>query len=86
MGAYYTPPAVVNFIVRSVDHLLKKEFNWAAGLAETAKTKEGLHKVQILDPACGTGTFISSVINLIYDRLEKSGQKAVGPPMSTTIY
>ena len=79
MGAYYTPPAVVNFIVRSVDHLLKKEFNLAAGLADTAKTKEGLHKVQILDPACGTGTFISSVINLIYDRLEKSGQKGRWP-------
>ena len=47
MGAYYTPPAVVNFIVRSVDHLLKK-FNLAAGFGDTAKTKEGLHKVKFL--------------------------------------
>jgi len=79
MGAYYTPPAVVNFIVRSVDYLLKKEFNLASGLADTSKTKDGIHKVQILDPACGTGTFISSTINLIYDRLEKSGQHGRWP-------
>ena len=79
MGAYYTPPAAVHFIVRSVDYLLKKEFGLAAGLADTAKTKEEIHKVQILDPACGTGTFISSTINLIYDRLEKSGQRGRWP-------
>lgn len=75
MGAYYTPPAVVNFIVRSVDYLLKKEFSLTGGLADTTKTKGNLHKVQILDPACGTGTFISSVINIIYDQLIKTGQK-----------
>ena len=79
MGAYYTPPAVVQFIVRSVDYLLKKEFGLTAGLADTSKTKDGIHKVQILDPACGTGTFISAVIRLIYERLLASGQKGRWP-------
>jgi len=79
MGAYYTPPPVVNFIVRSVDYLLKKEFGLTNGLADTSKTKDGIHKVQILDPAVGTGTFISTVIRTIYKRLLKSGQKGRWP-------
>lgn len=79
MGAYYTPLPVVEFIVRSVDYLLKKEFKLTAGLADISKTKENLHKVQILDPACGTGTFISSVIRTIYIWLRDNGQKGRWP-------
>jgi len=75
MGAYYTPLPVVWFIVRSVDCLLEKKFGLAAGLADTAKTTSGIHRVQILDPAVGTGTFISKVIRIIYERLLKKGQK-----------
>lgn len=79
MGAYYTPLPVVQFIVRSVDYLLKKEFGLAAGLADTSKTATGVHRVQILDPAVGTGTFISAVINIIYSSLLKNGQKGRWP-------
>jgi len=79
MGAYYTPVPVVQFIVRSVDYLLKKEFGLSAGLADTSKTATGIHRVQILDPAVGTGTFISAVINIIYSSLLKSGQKGRWP-------
>jgi len=79
MGAYYTPPPVVQFIVRSIDHLLKKEFNLTKGLADDSKTKDNIHKVQVLDPAVGTGTFISAVIRIIYKRLLKSRQKGRWP-------
>lgn len=79
MGAYYTPLPVVQFIVRTVDDILKKEFNLARGLADTAKNPSGLHKVQILDPAVGTGTFISKVIRSIYESIIKSGQKGTWP-------
>lgn len=79
MGAYYTPQPVVQFIVRSVDHLLKKEFGLTEGLADTSKTTNNIHKVQILDPAVGTGTFISATIRLIYERLLKNGQKGRWP-------
>lgn len=71
MGAYYTPLPVVQFIVHSVDHLLKKEFSLVNGLADTTKNSDGIHKVQILDPAVGTGTFISKVIGNIYESLGK---------------
>ena len=79
MGAYYTPLPVVQFIVRSVDYLLEKEFGLTGGLANTSKTEDGVHKVQILDPAVGTGTFISDVIGKIYIRIKNSGQKGRWP-------
>ncbi len=75
MGAFYTPLPVVRFIVRSVDYILEKDFGLASGLADTSKTSTGKHRVQILDPAVGTGTFLSATIRIIYERLLKSGQK-----------
>ncbi len=79
MGAYYTPLPVVQFIVRSVDYLLEKEFGLTNGLADTSKTANGLHRVQILDPAVGTGTFISDVIGKIYTKISENGQKGSWP-------
>lgn len=48
LGIVYTPVEIVDFIIRSVDHLLKQEFG--ASLSD-----EGVH---VLDPFTGTGTFI----------------------------
>lgn len=79
LGAFYTPLPVVRFIVRAVDYLLEKEFGLASGLADTSKSAAGIHRVQILDPAAGTGTFISAVIRIIYERLLKGGQKGRWP-------
>ena len=75
LGAFYTPLPVVRFIVRAVDYLLEKEFGLADGLADTSKSDKNIHRVQILDPAVGTGTFISATIRIIYQRLINSGQK-----------
>ena len=61
LGVVYTPNEVVDFIIRGTDHLLQKHFGCT--LADD--------NVQILDPATGTGTFITSLINhLPLDRLE----------------
>jgi len=79
MGAYYTPLPVVRFIIRSVNQILQKDFNLANGLADTSKLPNGKHRVQILDPAVGTGTFISATITAIHDRLEKQGQPGRWP-------
>ena len=87
-GVWYTPEPVVSFIVRSVDEILKSEFDLKDGLADTSKTtikvqtdkpdrrtKSGyveldkeVHKVQILDPATGTGTFLAEVVKFIYNK------------------
>lgn len=50
MGVYYTPRPVVNFIVNSVNLVLKQGFSRLKGLAED--------DVTLLDPATGTGTFL----------------------------
>lgn len=85
-GVWYTPQPVVNFIVRAVDEILKTEFNLPQGLADTSKTKvkvdyygktieKEVHKVQILDPATGTGTFLAEVVKHIYKKFE--GQQGI---------
>jgi len=79
LGAFYTPLPVVRFIVRAVDYILEKDFDLAKGVADTTKMTNGSHRVQILDPAVGTGTFISAVIRIIYERLLKNGQKGRWP-------
>lgn len=76
MGAFYTPLPVVRFIVRSVDYILEKEFGLQQGLADTSKVGE-THRVQILDPAVGTGTFLTEVLRSIYARFE--GQEGRWP-------
>lgn len=74
-GVWYTPQPVVNFIVRAVDDILKSEFNLPQGLADSSRTKDNVHKVQILDPAAGTGTFLAEVIRQIHTKFE--GQQGI---------
>lgn len=87
-GVWYTPAPVVNFIVRAVDDILKTEFDLPNGLADNSKIKikvnaqgqnklieQEVHKVQILDPATGTGTFLAEVIKHIHKKFE--GQQGI---------
>lgn len=52
LGIVYTPVEVVDFIVRSVDDVLRAEFDQTLG-------SEGVH---ILDPFTGTGSFITRLL------------------------
>ncbi len=85
-GVWYTPQPVVNFIVRAVDDILKTEFDLPQGLADNSKTRikiehqgkkieQDVHKVQILDPATGTGTFLAEVVKHIHKKFE--GQQGI---------
>ena len=61
LGVVYTPNEIVDFIIRGADYLLQKHFG--RSLADD--------NVQILDPATGTGTFVTNLINYLpEDRLE----------------
>ncbi|MGJ3260346.1 MAG: N-6 DNA methylase [Rhodospirillales bacterium] len=82
-GVYYTPEPVVSYIVRSVDYILKTDFDLEDGLADIATVKvpkaltggrTHVPKVTILDPAVGTGTFLHEVIDHIREHQEKKGQ------------
>lgn len=70
LGVYYTPQPIVGFIVRAVDECLKTDFDISKGLADHQRIGE-IHRVQILDPATGTGTFLAEIINLIHGRNKK---------------
>ncbi|MBX6722312.1 MAG: DNA methyltransferase, partial [Dactylosporangium sp.] len=87
-GVYYTPMPVVSYIVRSVDHLLRERFGCQDGLADAAVVtykrevqrdnctevvEEQSHKVLVLDPACGTGTFLYAVIDQIRNQFMERG-------------
>ena len=78
-GVYYTPSPVVSFIVRAVDELLQRDFGLRDGLADrtTVQNKSGnlVHRLQILDPATGTGTFLVEVVRAIYRKF--AGQQGV---------
>ncbi|NLO00624.1 MAG: N-6 DNA methylase [Bacteroidales bacterium] len=87
-GVWYTPKPVVNFIIRAVDDILKSEFGLPMGLADVSKTvikvdvkgkkaEQKVHKVQILDPATGTGTFLAETIRLIYKYIILEGQQGI---------
>jgi len=65
-GVYYTPEAVVSYIVRSIDHILKTRFGRSQGLADP--------NTLILDPASGTGTFLWEVVRSIHASLVAQGQ------------
>jgi predicted helicase len=71
-GVYYTPDEVVSYIVRSVDILLKEKFGLKRGLADDSKINgTDQHKLLILDPAVGTGTFLFEVINQVHDKFKR---------------
>ncbi len=55
LGIVYTPNEIVQFMIRSTDYLLHQHFG---------KTL-GDRKVEILDPATGTGTFITDIIDYL---------------------
>ena len=85
-GVWYTPHPVVNFQVRAIDEILKTEFGLPMGIADSSKIKiktdvqgkaveQEVHRVQMLDPATGTGTYIAEVITLVHKKFE--GQQGI---------
>ena len=62
LGVVYTPPEIVDFILRSVDHALRE--NFGRGLTD--------EDVSVIDPFTGAGTFITRMMSpelgLIHDK------------------
>lgn len=54
LGIVYTPIEVVDFILSTVEAVLFSHFS-------SHLTDQGVH---IIDPFCGTGTFLKSLLNL----------------------
>lgn len=69
LGVWYTPPEVVDYMVERVDQALRHELGIPLGLAD--------ERVHVLDPCCGTGSFILSVLHRIGRTLAAQGDDAL---------
>ena len=70
LGIVYTPVEVVDFIIKSVDEVLRSEFNQTLGSAD----------VHVLDPFAGTGTFITRLLQsglIAPDDLERKYRREI---------
>lgn len=68
MGVWYTPVEVVRYMVERVDRALRSELLIPDGLADP--------NVWVLDPACGTGSFVVEVLRRIDRTLREKGEEA----------
>lgn len=76
-GSYYTPPEVVDAMIRLTDEALRAPelFARPQGLADRGVT--------ICDPATGTGTFLLGVLRALAARIAADqGEGAVGPALA----
>ena len=67
-GVWYTPRPIADFIVKRVHEGLISEHNLPLGLADSSTSiikGKKWHRVIILDPALGPGTFLCSAIRII---------------------
>ncbi|QQV79493.1 N-6 DNA methylase (plasmid) [Sphingomonas aliaeris] len=69
LGVWYTPPEIVRYMVARVDLALREELGIAEGLASPA--------VHVLDPCCGTGSFLVEVLRVVEQRLRDQGEDAL---------
>ena len=65
LGVWYTPPEVVQYMVARVDLSLKQDLGIHDGLAAD--------NVYVLDPCCGTGSFLAEVLRRIGSNVSKQG-------------
>ena len=69
LGVWYTPAEVVRYMVARVDMALKEDLGITDGLAAD--------NVYVLDPCCGTGTYLAEVLRHISANLRGKGLGAL---------
>lgn len=69
LGVWYTPHEIVQYMVTRVHTVLREELGLADGLADK--------NVFILDPCCGTGSFLVEVLRKIHATLKERGNDAL---------
>ena len=69
LGVWYTPPEIVQYMVSRVDTILREELNIVDGLAD--------QNVFVLDPCCGTGSYLVEVLKHIHQTLKTKGGDAL---------
>ncbi|MCC6244334.1 MAG: N-6 DNA methylase [Gemmatimonadaceae bacterium] len=78
-GTYYTPPALVETVVRdalsaALPELSPEAFNDdLSPLAFSASTREALAALRVLDPACGSGAFLVRMLEQLATLQQRGG-------------
>jgi type I restriction-modification system DNA methylase subunit len=67
-GIYYTPKFIVDYIVE----------NALGPVLDKCKTIGDLQKIKVLDPACGSGSFLVAAMNFLIKKYEDFGAKSDG--------
>ena len=67
-GQYFTDPAVVNFMIKQIGYS-------AEDLKDKIKNKK-LDSISIVDPSCGSGTFLYSAVNEIIEAVPNGSEKS----------
>lgn len=67
LGVWYTPAEIANYQVARVDHHLRADLGLTDGIADTGD-------LFVLDPACGTGTYLTSVLRAIRQSYLDNGE------------
>lgn len=65
LGVWYTPREIVLYMVERIDRVLRAELGREQGLADP--------DVWVLDPCCGTGSYIVEVLRRIHRTLKEQG-------------
>ncbi len=71
LGVWYTPPQIVKYMIARIDEVLRNELGVRDGLADP--------RVLVLDPCCGTGTYLVEVVATIARTLMKRYGDALAP-------
>ncbi|MEX0974656.1 MAG: type ISP restriction/modification enzyme [Bacillota bacterium] len=69
LGVWYTPPEIVKYMVSRVDDVLRSHLGVADGLADPS--------VYVLDPCCGTGTYLLEVLRKVEQTFRDKGEESV---------
>lgn len=64
-GIYYTPGFIVGYIVK----------NTLKPALDKCKSVYDLQKIKVLDPACGSGSFLIKAMDLIYEKYQEFGNQ-----------
>lgn len=67
-GIYYTPRFIVDYIVQ----------NALGPVLDKCKSINDLKKIKVLDPACGSGSFLVAAMNFLIKKYEEFGATADG--------
>jgi type ISP restriction-modification system protein/N-6 DNA methylase len=69
LGVWYTPPEIVQYMVARIDDVLREELSLPDGFADKS--------VYVLDPCCGTGSYLVEVLNRIHKTMREKGEDAL---------